>query len=359
MTYKCHKCNKSFPDNWNLKRHMNCKTDCLTRTVYNSYLLNKIVIRDKCIIENIPEKLKSNTIIDYTCKCGNNHSKQFIRMNKFLAVCYDCSEKNRQRKRKQTCLEKYGYESHNAVKEIQEKRKQTCLKKYGTEHYTQTENAKKRFKKTCLEKYGCENPSQAQEIKQKKEDKSMEKYGTKNISQADVIKQKKEEKSMEKYGTKCVLQAQEIKNKTVAWSLNKYGTIHPSQNADYAENHGKKTRSWKEYTFPCGTIVKYQGYENWAYDELINDGYGINDFETSKKKVPVIWYTVNGKKHRYYVDIYIPSINKMIEVKSTWTYEKKEDNVKSKANECVKQGYDYEIWIYDAKKNKKIINTFK
>ena len=51
----------------------------------------------------------------------------------------------------------------------------------------------------------------------------------------------------------------------------------------------------------------------------------MNQFDliTSKKDVPKIWYSdIDGKKHRYYCDIYIPSENKIIEVKSTWTYKK-------------------------------------
>jgi hypothetical protein len=57
------------------------------------------------------------------------------------------------------------------------------------------------------------------------------------------------------------------------------------------------------------------------------------------------------KKHRHYVDIFIKSLNKCIEVKSTWTSEKKNDNIFLKQKSAKEMGYAYEIWVYDGKKN--------
>jgi len=108
-------------------------------------------------------------------------------------------------------------------------------------------------------------------------------------------------------------------------------------------------------------IVKYQGYENIAYDELIAEGYTLNDLITSRSKVPEIWWCdSDNKKHRYYVDIYIPSINKMIEVKSSWTLKCKKDNVDKKAKACIDANFTYEIWSYSDKngKNKQVITDF-
>ena len=52
-------------------------------------------------------------------------------------------------------------------------------------------------------------------------------------------------------------------------------------------------------------------------------------------------------------DIYIKSENKIIEVKSTWTYKSKTDNIKEKEESTKALGYNYEIWIYN-KQGKKI-----
>jgi hypothetical protein len=47
------------------------------------------------------------------------------------------------------------------------------------------------------------------------------------------------------------------------------------------------------------------------------------------------------------VDIFIPSQNFCIEVKSTWTMEKNIEKVFQKQEAGKKSGYNYEIWIYD------------
>ena len=75
----------------------------------------------------------------------------------------------------------------------------------------------------------------------------------------------------------------------------------------------------KEYVFPSGRSEKVQGAEPYALTELL-ENINENDIVVGCKNVPNIWYNdKNGKKHRHYVDIFIPSQNRCIEVKSTWT----------------------------------------
>ena len=85
--------------------------------------------------------------------------------------------------------------------------------------------------------------------------------------------------------------------------------------------------------------------------KLINeDNILEEDIVTGSKNVPTIWYNDEaGKKHRHYVDIFIPSQNKCIEIKSTWTAEKKKDNIFLKQESGKKLGYSYEIWVYNNK----------
>ena len=112
----------------------------------------------------------------------------------------------------------------------------------------------------------------------------------------------------------------------------------------------------KEYTFPSGRIDNIQGYEHFALDELIiNEKIDESDIITGVKNVPTIWYyDENDKKHRHYVDIFIPSQNRCIEVKSIWTAKKNEHNIFLKQTAANVLGYKYEIWCYDQKRNKTI-----
>ena len=105
---------------------------------------------------------------------------------------------------------------------------------------------------------------------------------------------------------------------------------------------------------PSGKQITCQGYEPFALDKLINeDNILEEDIVTGCKNVPTIWYNdADGKKHRHYVDIFIPSQNRCIEIKSTWTAKKKQDSVYLKQNAAKELGYKYEIWVYDKKGNR-------
>ena len=81
--------------------------------------------------------------------------------------------------------------------------------------------------------------------------------------------------------------------------------------------------------------------------------FNEDDIITGSGSVPEIWYDDDeGLKHRHFVDIFIPSQNKCIEVKSTWTAEKKKDNIFKKQQAGKQLGYNYEIWIYNSKGEK-------
>ena len=57
--------------------------------------------------------------------------------------------------------------------------------------------------------------------------------------------------------------------------------------------------------------------------------------------MPEIWFTDNNKEHRYYVDIYIPSQNKCIEVKSIYTYQRYIKTNFLKKEAAIKIGYSF------------------
>ncbi len=80
--------------------------------------------------------------------------------------------------------------------------------------------------------------------------------------------------------------------------------------------------------------------------ELIEE----QDIVIGCKNVPTIQYNdEDGKKHHHYVDIFISSQNRCIDVQSTWTTEKKKDNIFLKQQAGKDLGYKYEIWVYNNK----------
>ena len=151
--------------------------------------------------------------------------------------------------------------------------------------------------------------------------------------------------SRKKYGVDNKFQSELIKEKSANTMQKKYGVDSP------CEMHTR----WKEYKMPSGKIVKYQGYENFALDKLISIGINENEIFIEKKTQPKIFYLYNGKKCRYYMDLYIRNINKIIEVKSNWTYKLHENRNLAKREECIQRGFGFEFWIFDKKKNLSIL----
>jgi hypothetical protein len=158
---------------------------------------------------------------------------------------------------------------------------------------------------------------------------------------------------MEKYGVKMCLQNKVIKAKSIATSIDKYGVRNPMQSNEIQEKNQKNSLKYKQYKCPSGIIRKVQGDEPYALDELMKE-YTEEQIKTDRKDVPRILYMYNEEEHYYFCDIFIPHINKLIEVKSSWTFSLQNDKVIEKGKACIEKGYLYEIWIYDEKKNKTI-----
>jgi hypothetical protein len=102
---------------------------------------------------------------------------------------------------------------------------------------------------------------------------------------------------------------------------------------------------------PSGDIRNIQGYEPFAITILLKD-YTEEQIKTHRKDVPRIAYIYNDLQKYYFPDIYLPHINCIIEVKSSWTYKKDEDKNKIKKEATEKEGYTYEFWIFDRKGNR-------
>ncbi len=101
----------------------------------------------------------------------------------------------------------------------------------------------------------------------------------------------------------------------------------------------------KQYILPSGQEIYVQGYEDGFLDFVIN-----NNILTENEIVyrpPTIYYFEKGKKKRYYPDFYIPKLNLIVEIKSSYIMKiQTEINLELKKNACIEQGYDF-ICILD------------
>jgi hypothetical protein len=110
-----------------------------------------------------------------------------------------------------------------------------------------------------------------------------------------------------------------------------------------------KIYNMKIFTWPSGYESIVQGYEPFALQKLLNLGYNESQIITERSKVPKIIYEYNEIISRYYVDIYIPSENKVIEIKSNWTLNIDKDKIYCKGNACKSNGYIFVLWVFDPK----------
>ena len=332
------------------------------------------------------EVVRRDTKIEGKCRnegCNELFNKSFREITENNSYfCKRCLNKISDKKRKETCIEKYGVENVINCEAVQNKIKLTNLQKYGVEHSFQSEKVKDKIKETCIERYGVENPiknndirekikktclekygvehnSQSEQYKIKYKSTILKKFGVENVSQNEDIKKKKIETCLQNYGVEHPSQSNKIKQKKIETSLKNYGVEYPIQNSNVLDKNIKSCYRTKQYIFPSGNIILTQGYEHLALDELINkEQIDEKNIIMGAKNVPTIWYFGNDdKNHRHYVDIFIPTQNRCIEVKSTWTAKHNEHNIYLKQKAAKLLGYNYEIWIYNEKEEK--INCYE
>ena len=275
---------------------------------------------------NLNQKFSNKSIIKFKCFCGKENGKiidVIIRRNLGL-FCDKHTKENALNKRKKTNKKLYGVELPLQNEKIKQKLEKTNIEKYGTHCSLLNQEVKEKIENTNLEKYGYKKHLKSQKIREKIENTNLKKYGGKSPAQNDQILQKIQNTNLKKYGVKFLIHNKEIRSK-----------------------QRKSRHSIKEYTFKTGEIVEVQGFEPYALDILQNQGYTYNDIQIEDI---IIEYIYKNKKRKHYPDIYIPKENRIIEVKSTWTYESHINKNLQKQKTSLDNGFNYEFWIFNNKK---------
>jgi hypothetical protein len=127
-------------------------------------------------------------------------------------------------------------------------------------------------------------------------------------------------------------------------------------------NYNQTCFQRKPFMFPSGRIDNVLGHEPLCLKELLNH-YKEEDIITDTKVIPTFFYDKTSKttgekyKGRYYPDILLP--DKIIEVKSEFTFNLDKENNLRKMDAVVEQGHNFEFWIYNNKKELKVIRKDK
>lgn len=155
----------------------------------------------------------------------------------------------------------------------------------------------------------------------------MDRYGVDHHMKLNEFREKRKQTCIERYGVDNSMKSKELFTK---WLLSSYQT--------------------KMYEFPSGHVQPTQGNEHFCLDDLLfNYEIDEDDLINGYKNMPNISYIFDHERHHYHPDIFIPSKNLLIEVKSDYTFKlNREINIK-KLEACIDLGYDIQIWIYDKK----------
>ena len=253
---------------------------------------------------------------------------------------------------------KYGSKYYSGTEEFKEKTKKTFDLKYGG-HPTKLEATQEKKRKTNLEIYGFSHSLDNPIIKEKSKRTNQLKYGGNSSMCSDVTKDKSKETNRKKWGNDWYVQSDDFKMKFKETMLSRYGVDQVMRYTPHFEKSIDTSYKKKIYVFPSGRIEKIQGYEGFAINDLLISGYKEEDIVISNSDIEEytgkIWYNDSeNKKRKYYPDIYIISENKIIEVKSYYTYDSAFSINMRKKNSCLALGLNFEFWIYDEKGNKMV-----
>lgn len=251
---------------------------------------------------------------------------------------------------KKTNIERYGVENVFQSKEIKEKIEQTNLNKYGSKTPMSSDKIKNKIKKTNIERYGVENVSSNNDIKEQKKKTCMKNFGVTYPMQSEEVQKKSIKTCLEKYGTKNAVQNVGIRDRIKNTMQKRYGCDYPYQNEDIFQKSVANSFKFRKYTMPSGKEIYIQGYEDIMLNMLLKE-HDESQISVHRDVPSIKWKDKMGINRIHYPDIYIKNINKIIEVKSIWTYKKNQELIFEKQAEAIKQGFLYTIYVL--KKNTK------
>lgn len=139
------------------------------------------------------------------------------------------------KKRKETCIEKFGVDNPKKSKDIIDKEKNNIKKKWG-DHFMKNEIVKDKFKKSMLEKWGVEWGQQSDEIRSK----TVHAWAKKDKLEIN-------NKRRESFSGKSSLEKEKIYKKRIKTIENKWGTY----------------QNFIDYRLSC---IKNSSIEKWGVD---------------------------------------------------------------------------------------------
>lgn len=111
-----------------------------------------------------------------------------------------------------------------------------------------------------------------------------------------------------------------LQNTDLQFRTPKEVRLNNFNNSEYVTKFFSSSGKKKEYILPNNEIITLRGYEPQFLDYIFNNKiFDIDDIDYKPSRIE---YFSDKTKHFYYPDFYIKSLNLIVEIKSTWIYNK-------------------------------------
>jgi len=383
VRYRCLCGNESSTDLRNLKKS-DRQSQC-AKCQNNNHRIDYTVLyknfQDRhCTLLTPREEYRNNKQkLEFKCACGAIDSivHQDLMRGRLCASC-------KEDRTKVTCVERYGVDNPSKNHVVKKKIVDTMMKNHGVEYAQQKPEIRAKTDATSLEKYGklrafllpevfdkirkthkvkygVEFPLQAKEIQDKITMTFMKTLNAPRPFLSDIYLQRMKEKyghewfcctdafkevMVEKYGSEYFITSQKYRE----IMLEKYGAESAMQCPELFRKAQSSSFCRKPYISPDGKTFMVLGYEGIAMDDILKKE-GIKTFYAGEdKEIPVFQYIGDDDKtHSYYPDVYIPEENRVIEIKSVYTYNRDPEKTLCKALK-VSESHLFELRLYNSHK---------
>ena len=158
--------------------------------------------------------------------------------------------------------------------------------------------------------------------------------------------------SVERFGTDNPSKSDIIKKKIVDTNIERHGVPYAMQHPAFFRKAQQSSYQRRLYKSPFGHQYTILGYEDLYLDEIFEKYGDITVYAGEDERIPVINYCLNdGVGRKYYPDIFIPSENKIIEIKRIYRFEQEKESVLAKA-QATSMKFNFEIVVYKNRKSK-------
>lgn len=365
MEYICGECGDHSHSSYaSMRRNKNgwCRKCRLNSVKANWEIIEDTFESAGCSLATSEKNYVNNTTpLEYICWCGGmgfRSWKQFA----LSPGCNNCADL----RRRKTNLEMYGYENYFEGEEGKARIRKYYQEHFGVDHNMKLERCRRKARETSIKNNGVPYVFATPRVWEKARLAHIKKWGG-PPGTVEEIRERQKQTCLERFGVEFPLQSKEIHDKIKKTNLDRYGNIvflasdagkelmvekygfeNAMQCSEFFDKAMKSAFRYKEFIFPSGRVDQVQGYEHHALAKLLSDGVPEDEIITDVSEMPVIKYTFGGKNRRYYPDIYVPSLNLVIEVKSQYTLTAEYDKNIAKWVASAKM-LDIVVQVYDGR----------